>query len=131
MRTGSLSLLLATLLFTAGLYAEEETTATAPVAPVAAPSVSTPAPAAVEEPPSVPREEVVQPGEQGSAQLSRLRQENQRLKLQLKQAQSQQPPRLLSEQQMWFAIGAGTTLLAFLIGMFSGGRRNKRQSQWA
>ena len=131
MRTGSLSLLLATLLFTAGLYAEEETTTPAPSAPLAAPQVSAPAPVAVEEPPSALREDLVQAGEQGSAQLSRLRQENQRLKLQLKQAQSQQPPRLLSEQQMWFAIGAGTTLLAFLIGMFSGGRRNKRQSQWA
>lgn len=131
MRTGSLSLLLATLLFTTGLHAEEETSTPTPAAPVAAPQVSAPAPVAAEPVQSAPREDLAQAEEQGSAQLSRLRQENQRLKMQLKQALAQQPPRLLSEQQMWFAIGAGTTLLAFLIGIFSGGRRNKRQSQWA
>lgn len=70
-------------------------------------------------------------GEQDSALANRLRQENQRLKLQLKQAlaQSANGP-LLTEQQTWFATGAGVAVLAFLLGIFTGGRRNKRQSQW-
>ena len=67
-------------------------------------------------------------GERDNAQLSRLRQDNQRLKLQLKQAQ--EPQRLLSEQQLWFAIGAGTALLAFVVGRLSAGGRNKRRSEW-
>ncbi len=69
-------------------------------------------------------------GERDNAQLSRLRQDNQRLKLQLKQAQAQEPQRLLSEQQLWFAIGAGTALLAFVVGRLSAGGRNKRRSEW-
>ncbi|MDD0843100.1 hypothetical protein [Pseudomonas sp. Gutcm_11s] len=69
-------------------------------------------------------------GEREGAQISRLRQDNQRLKLQLKQAQAEQPPRLLSEQQLWFAIGSGTALLAFVIGRLSAGGRNKRRSEW-
>ena len=48
----------------------------------------------------------------------------------LKQAQAEQPPRLLSEQQLWYAIGAGTALLAFVIGRLSAGGRNKRRSEW-
>ena len=39
-------------------------------------------------------------------------------------------PRLLSEQQLWYAIGAGTALLAFVIGRLSAGGRNKRRSEW-
>mgnify|MGYP006144907205 CR=1 FL=1 len=39
-----------------------------------------------------------------------LRQENQRLKLQLKEAQSSPLPRLLTEQQQWFVVGAGVLL---------------------
>ncbi|MEO4047334.1 hypothetical protein AAFN46_09635 [Pseudomonas sp. CAU 1711] len=69
-------------------------------------------------------------GERANAQISRLSQDNQRLKLQLKQAQAQQPPRLLSEQQMWYAIGGGSTLLAFVIGRLTAGTRNKRRSEW-
>lgn len=69
-------------------------------------------------------------GERTNAQISRLSQDNQRLKLQLKQAQAQQPPRLLNEQQMWYAIGGGSTLLAFVIGRLSAGGRNKRRSEW-
>ena len=69
-------------------------------------------------------------GERDSAQISRLRQDNQRLKLQLKQAQAQEPQRLLSEQQLWFVVGTGTALLAFIVGRLSGGGRNKRRSEW-
>ncbi|MGX1176489.1 translation initiation factor 2 [Pseudomonas sp. R151218B TE3479] len=63
-----------------------------------------------------------------SAVLGRLRQENQRLKLQLKEAQASPLPRLLTDQQQWFVIGAGVALLALLCGIFaSGGRRQRRQ----
>ncbi|WP_248802246.1 translation initiation factor 2 [Pseudomonas sp. MWU13-2100] len=66
--------------------------------------------------------------ERESAQLSRLRQENQRLKLQLKEAQASTSPRLLTDQQQWFVTGAGVALLALLCGIFaSGGRRQRRQ----
>jgi len=65
----------------------------------------------------------------GSAVVDRLRQENQSLKLQLRDAQSQQPPRLLSEEQTWFAIGGATALLAFMLGALSRGRRRQRR-EW-
>lgn len=66
--------------------------------------------------------------ERESALLGRLRQENQRLKLQLKEAQANPLPRLLTDQQQWFVIGAGVALLALLCGIFaSGGRRQRRQ----
>jgi len=66
--------------------------------------------------------------ERESALLARLRQENQRLKLQLKEALASPLPRLLTDQQQWFVIGAGVALLALLCGIFaSGGRRQRRQ----
>ena len=66
--------------------------------------------------------------ERESAQLSRLRQENQRLKLQLKETLASPLPRLLTDQQQWFVIGAGVALLALLCGIFaSGARRTRRQ----
>ncbi|WP_324727403.1 translation initiation factor 2 [Pseudomonas chlororaphis] len=66
--------------------------------------------------------------ERESAQLSRLRQENQRLKLQLREAQASSAPRLLTDQQQWFVTGAGVALLALLCGIFaSGGHRKRRQ----
>ncbi|MES2821483.1 MAG: hypothetical protein V4812_21115 [Pseudomonadota bacterium] len=68
--------------------------------------------------------------ERDNAQLLRLRQDNQRLKLQLREAQAGQPPRLLSEQQRWFAIGAGVALLGTLFGALLRGKRRSR-SQWA
>jgi hypothetical protein len=69
-------------------------------------------------------------GERESAQLSRLRQENQRLKLQLKEAQASSPlPRFLSDQQQWFVIGGGVALLALLCGIFASGATRKRR-QW-
>lgn len=67
-------------------------------------------------------------GERENAQLTRLRQENQRLKLQLKEARATQAPRLLSEQQTWFAVGGGVALLSLFIGLVArGGRRQRRQ----
>lgn len=64
---------------------------------------------------------------QGNAQVSRLNQDNQRLKMQLKAAQAQQPGQLLSEQQKWFGIGGGVALLAFLFGALARGANKKRQ----
>lgn len=62
-----------------------------------------------------------------NAVIGRLRQENQRLKLQLKEAQASQQPPLLSEEQMWFAVGAAVTVLAVLLGaLLRGGRKNRR-----
>lgn len=59
----------------------------------------------------------------------RLRQDNQRLKLELKKAQSSIAPAFISEQQMWFAIGAGAGLLGVIIGaLLRRGRRS--QSEW-
>jgi len=60
--------------------------------------------------------------------VSRLRQENQKLKLQLKEALSAVPPRILTEQQQWFVAGGGVAMLALLCGIFvSGWRRQRRQ----
>lgn len=64
-----------------------------------------------------------------NAQLQRLRQDNQRLKLQLKQAQANSPAPLISEQQMWFAIGAAAGLLGVIVGALLRGRRRK-SSEW-
>lgn len=66
--------------------------------------------------------------ERESARLTALRQENQRLKLKLKEALASPVRRLLTEQQQWFVTGAGVALLAVLCGIFaSGGRRRRRQ----
>jgi hypothetical protein len=69
-------------------------------------------------------------GERESPLLARLRQENQRLKLQLREAQASSPlPRLLTDQQQWFVVGAGVALLALLCGIFASGANRKRR-QW-
>ncbi|MBD9677287.1 translation initiation factor 2 (IF-2, GTPase) [Pseudomonas sp. PDM18] len=70
-----------------------------------------------------------QDNSQDEARIARLTQENQRLKLQLREAQANQPPRLLTEQQTWYVTGAGTALLAFILGMLSRGRRRSRR-EW-
>ncbi|NMX75828.1 translation initiation factor 2 [Pseudomonas sp. WS 5532] len=63
-----------------------------------------------------------------SAQLSRLRQENQRLVQQLKETQGGALTRWLTEQQQWFVTGAAVALIALLCGIFaSGGHRRRRQ----
>lgn len=66
--------------------------------------------------------------EHETVQLQRLRQENQRLKLQLKKVQASTPEPLISEQQMWFATGAGAGLLGVIIGaVLRNGRRARRE----
>ncbi|MFK8331359.1 translation initiation factor 2 [Pseudomonas sp. BJa5] len=66
--------------------------------------------------------------ERESAQLTRLRQENQRLKLAIKELQASAPARLITDQQQWFLIGGAVALLAALCGIFaSGGHRKRRQ----
>ena len=137
MRQGPLYLLLTMLCVTSAVHAEEsQPLALNPVPPQA----STVAPAtdsasqiaALQQQLAESQRQLgeLQSGERETAQISRLRQDNQRLKLQLKQAQAEQPPRLLSEQQLWYAIGAGTALVAFIIGRLSAGGRNKRRSEW-
>lgn len=64
-----------------------------------------------------------------SAQTQRLRQENQRLRLQLKESQAQVQPRLLSEEQTWFALGAGLSLISVLCGALLRGQRKTRR-EW-
>ncbi|WP_296261528.1 MULTISPECIES: translation initiation factor 2 [unclassified Pseudomonas] len=67
--------------------------------------------------------------ERESILLGRLRQENQRLKLQLKEAQSVPPARALTEQQQWFVTGGGVATIALLCGIFASGWRRQRR-QW-
>jgi hypothetical protein len=67
--------------------------------------------------------------ERESPQLSRLRLENQRLKLQLKEAQSVLPPRMFTDEQQWFVAGGGVAVIALLCGIFASGWRRQRR-QW-
>ena len=67
--------------------------------------------------------------ERESAQLASLRQENQRLKLQLEKSQANPLPKLLTDQQQWFVIGAAVALLAVLCGIFASGSHRRRR-QW-
>ncbi len=63
-----------------------------------------------------------------SAQLSRLRQENQKLAQQLKDSQGGTLSRWLTEQQQWFVTGGAVALIALLCGIYaSGGHRRRRQ----
>ena len=66
--------------------------------------------------------------ERENAQMARLRQDNQKLKLQVREAQSRQPKSPLNEKQTWFLIGATASLLGVLIGaLLRGSRKSRRQ----
>lgn len=133
MRQGTFYLLLAVLCAAPALHAEESPLPTAPG--VSAPADGAEQIAALQRELTESQRLLVEAqaasGERETAQIGRLRQDNQRLKLQLKQAQAEQPPRLLSEQQLWFAIGAGTALVAFIVGRLSAAGRSRRRSEWA
>lgn len=120
MRPGSI-LLLVMLCLPVRLMAEETT-----LPPLAEPSVSTPAVDAGTAPVGATTD-----GDEAlrhAAQVQRLRQENQRLKLQLKDAQANSPLPLISEGQTWFAIGAAAALLGVLAGaLLRGGRGTRRE----
>ncbi|MEB0045493.1 MULTISPECIES: translation initiation factor 2 [unclassified Pseudomonas] len=134
MRKGPLCLMLVTL--SIGVYARAEVSAEG--AGSTSPSLSTGSPLAElqqrlkasEQQREILSKQLQNPdGERESAQLTRLRQENQRLKLQLKEALASPLPRLLTDQQQWFVTGAGVALLALLCGIFASGASRKRR-QW-
>ncbi|ATH82720.1 MULTISPECIES: translation initiation factor 2 (IF-2, GTPase) [Pseudomonadaceae] len=120
MRSITLSLL-ATLLLTCALaQAEEETTP-----PAAAPSTEA---QALQERLAQSEQLRNEEAAGNAAQLQRLRQENQRLRLQLKESQAQTQPALLSEEQTWFALGAGLSLISVLLGaLLRGSRKTRRE----
>ncbi|QGW78762.1 translation initiation factor 2 [Pseudomonas alkylphenolica] len=131
MRQGPLSLLLCLLLLTPLAQAEAPGAASTPLS-LSAGSQITELQQRLQESERL-REALTQQlhnadSERESAQLTRLRQENQRLKLTLKELQANAPQRLITDQQQWFVIGGAVALLAALCGIFaSGGHRKRRQ----
>lgn len=126
MRQGSLPLLFVLCLASPLLYAQEET--------------ATPAERQGESGQFSAENEPqrFEPGNRNQAvntdqmQLTQLRQENRRLRMQLHEEQakmqSQPQPQLLNEQQKWFAIGGGVGVLGFLLGVLT--TRARRRRQW-
>lgn len=131
MRPTLLPLLLAAVLLPAHLHAEESPAQ--PAAPVTAEQaqideLARRLAASEQQREALTAELNSNDGERENAQLQRLRQENQRLKLQLKKTQAEVPGRLLSDQQMWFAVGAGAALLGVILGaLLRGNRRTRRE----
>ncbi|MGE8408445.1 MAG: translation initiation factor 2 [Pseudomonas sp.] len=128
MRQGPLSLLLCLLLLTPFVHAEEAT----PLS-LSAGSQITELQQRLKES-ERQREALTQQlqnsdTERESAQLTALRQENQRLKLALKETQASTTSRLLTEQQEWFLIGSSVALVALLCGVFASGS-HRRRKQW-
>lgn len=126
MRHATLSLLVALCLSTS-LQAQEATPPSAePAMPIEQPAPAAPA---LEQPASEQAEQrAAAERDQANAQLTRLRQENQRLRTQLQDEQAKQPPALFTEQQQWFAIGGGVGVLGFLLGVLVS--RGQRRRQW-
>lgn len=131
MRQGPLSVLLCLLLLTPLAQAEESTAPGTPLSLSAGSQITELQQRLTES--ERQREVLTQQlhnadSERESAQLTRLRQENQRLKLALKELQASAPERLITDQQQWFLIGGAVALLAALCGIFaSGGHRKRRQ----
>lgn len=139
MRQGSLFVLLAASLLMAAAQAEE----TPPVAPAVSESVevSSELQAQLDSLQQRLAESEKARAElntqlQGSAEVrenavvARLRQENQRLNLRLKEALAKQEPPLLNEEQTWFALGGITVVVAMLCGSLLTGGRRKTRGQW-
>lgn len=131
MRPGPLSLLVAVLLLPAYLHAEESpppAAAAATNAEAQLDALEQRLAASEQQREALSAELQANNGEHENAQVQRLRQENQRLKLQLKEARAAAPARLLSDQQTWFAVGAGAGLLGVLVGaLLRGNRRTRRE----
>ncbi|WP_161866265.1 translation initiation factor 2 (IF-2, GTPase) [Pseudomonas yangonensis] len=122
MRTTPLSLLVTLLLTCASLQAEEVA-----LPPPQAASVDT---LSQELEQRLAQSEQLRNEQQASSavQLQRLRQENQRLRMQLKESQAQAQPRVLSEEQTWFALGAALSLASMLFGtLLRGSRKTRRE----
>jgi hypothetical protein len=64
------------------------------------------------------------------ASLARLRQENQRLKLQLQASQQAPaaPTPLLGDDQQWFVTGAAVGVISFILGLLL--TRGRRRREW-
>lgn len=124
MRSLPLSLLATVMLTCAMAQAEDEITQPA----AAAPAVDSQSQALQQR---LEQSEQLRNEQQASSavQLQRLRQENQRLRLQLKESQAQAQPRLLSEEQTWFALGAALSLVSMVFGALLRGRRKSRR-EW-
>jgi hypothetical protein len=121
MRSIPLSLLVTVMLACASVQAEEQPAQ--PSVPAAATNSQ-----ALEQ--RLAQSEQLRNEQQASSavQLQRLRQENQRLRLQLKESQAQAQPRLLSEEQTWFALGAALSLISLLFGaLLRGSRKTRRE----
>ncbi|NQD91379.1 translation initiation factor 2 [Pseudomonas sp. CrR25] len=132
MRPGPLSLLIAALLLPTALHAEQsppQPVATDTAAAAQLDSLEQRLATSEQQREALSAELQANNGERENAQLQRLRQENQRLKLQLKEARATQPAHLLSEPQMWFAVGAGAALLGVLLGAVLRGKRRSRR-EW-
>lgn len=124
MRSTPLSLLVALVLIGSAAQAEEETVPPAP------------APVSVDADHQVLEERLAQSEQlrreqeaSSTVQLQRLRQENQRLRMQLKESQAQVQPSLLSDTQTWFALGAGLSLVSIFVGALLRGNR-KSHREW-
>lgn len=121
MRSIPLSLLVTVMLTCASVQAEEQPTEpSAPAAPLNTQAL---------EQRLAQSEQLRNEQEASSAvQLQRLRQENQRLRMQLKESQAQAQPRLLSEEQTWFAVGAALSLISMVFGaLLRGSRKTRRE----
>lgn len=119
MRQGPLSLLLALSLLAPALHAQEEP---------ASPAPSTEQAAADAEEYAAPAAQPAADSEAVQGLLLRLREENQRLRLQLQAEQAKATPMLLTEQQQWFAVGGGVGVVSFILGLLV--TRSRRRRQW-
>lgn len=125
MRQGSLPLMLALSLAMASAQADEDTTA---------PTLEQQGELTQSLPENKVQRESLSAGldtaiaDAERAQLSHLRQENHRLRMQLQQGQPKLQPPLLNDQQQWFAVGGGVGVLGFLLGVLT--TRGRRRRQW-